>query len=141
MSTDVVVESEINAPIEKVWDLLANVEGYRDWSRVFSFVKAKAEPGGWAILKARLAGPVAMFVPVRFDTFDEQREIRWHGGVGPVAYGSHYLKLQAIDENTTLLTHGEDFTGVAIKAGWGLIGKQLPGAYKAFNREVQRKLG
>lgn len=141
MSQEVVAEIELDHPITAVSDLLCDVEHYKDWSRVFSFRFAQARPGGRALLMARLAGPVVAAIPVKFDNLDPEREVRWSGGFKVAAHGSHYLKMEKIDEDRTRLIHGEVFTGPAIELPWNAISGNLTRAYHAFNREVQRQLG
>ncbi|MDX1496337.1 MAG: SRPBCC domain-containing protein [Salinisphaeraceae bacterium] len=135
MPRDILTEAEINAPISRVWNVLADIDTWDTWTSIFNFKKAKLEPGGRGLLLARV-GPGAAPLPIRFDVVDNEREIRWHGGVPGVLHGSHFLKLEKIDDKTTRLIHGEEFTGLVINASWKLIGDQLPAAYDKFNRDL-----
>ncbi len=140
MPHEIHTEIELDATPEQVWNLLEDVSRWREWSRIFSFVRPNARPGGFALLLASVGGPLPAALPVRFDTFDTHREIRWHGGPKMVAHGSHFLRLEALENNRTRLVHGEEFCGALVDAGWHLFGNKLPGAYHAFNKEVARKL-
>lgn len=139
MAHDVTTEVTLDAPIAEVWALLADVHNWSNWNRIFRFSRASLKPGGAGMLWARI-GPAEIPLRVKFQVVDEQRELRWEGGVGPVLHGSHYLKLEAIDDTHTRLTHGETFKGVVISASWKLLVGQLPAAYKAFNKQLAKKL-
>lgn len=139
MPHDVHTQIELEAPIGKVWSLLADINSWDTWTPIFNFKMASLKPGGRALLLAKV-GPAPAPLPVKFDVVDKERELRWHGGVKGMLYGSHFLKLEKIDENRTRLIHGEEFSGLVISASWGLLGKQLPAAYKAFNRHLSRRL-
>lgn len=140
MAQEVRTEIELDAPVGKVWALLADIDSWDDWNSVFRFRRADARQGGRGLLLAKV-GPVAVPLPIQFDVVDKERELRWHGGLPHVVHGSHYLKLEALENNRTRLVHGEDFSGIVISASWRLIGKQLPAAYRAFNRALERRLG
>ncbi len=140
MSQEIRTEVELDATPDEVWNLLSDVSSWREWSKVFSFLRPNARPGGFAVLLASVGGPLPAALPVRFDVFDTRREIRWHGGTRLAAHGSHYLQLEPLPGERTRLVHGEVFSGPLIKAGWPLLGNKLPGAYHAFNKEVARRL-
>lgn len=139
MTRDVLTEIELDAPIGKVWSLLSDVDSWDTWTSIFNFKMANLKPGGRALLLAKV-GPAPAPLPVKFDVVEKERELRWHGGVPGVVYGSHFLKLEKVDASRTRLIHGEEFSGLVINASWGLLGKQLPAAYKAFNRHLQKRL-
>ncbi len=140
MSHDVSTEIELDAPIAKVWAILEDVEKYGDWNGIFKFTRANLKVGGRAILWAKVGAPFQVPLPVKFQVVDEEKELRWAGGFGPVVHGSHFLKLESLPNDRTRLTHGETFSGVVIDASWKAIGKGLPGAYKAFNKKLAQKL-
>lgn len=139
MAQEVLTEIELDAPIDIVWGVLADIESWPSWTRIFGFKFGKLKTGGRAVLMARV-GPGVAALPIRFDVVDRERELRWHGGIPGVVHGSHYLKLEDAGNGRTRLIHGEDFSGLVINATWGAIGKQLPGAYKAFNRDLARRV-
>ncbi len=139
MANEVKTEIEIDAPVSRVWALLQDIEHYKSWNRIFNFTHANLKPGGRGILWARV-GPAVTPLPVRFDVVEPECELRWHGGLQKLGYGSHYLRLEALPDDRTLLTHGEEFSGLLFNASWKLLGKQLPGAYKAFNKALVREL-
>lgn len=140
MSHEVQTQIELDAPVSKVWALLEDVDNYGNWNKVFKFSRANLQEGGRAILWAKVGAPVAAPLPVKFQVVQAEKELRWQGGFGPVVHGSHYLKLEALPNDRTRLTHGEEFRGVIIDASWKKIAEVLPGAYHAFNKALVRAL-
>lgn len=140
MAHDVLTEIELDAPVDKVWALLEDVENYSDWNSIFSFSRTNLKEGGRGILWAKVGAPFKVPLPIKFQVVDEEKELRWQGGFGPVVHGSHFLKLESLPNKRTRLTHGETFSGVVIDASWNAIGKGLPGAYRAFNKKLAQKL-
>ena len=129
MPRDVLTEAELDAPIDEVWAVLMDIDSWENWTNIFKFTRARLEEGGSAILWARV-GPAATPLPIKFDVIEEESELRWHGGLPGVVYGSHFIKLERIDAQRTRLIHGEEFSGLVISASWPLIGKQLPGIWR-----------
>lgn len=139
MAKAVRTEIELNAPPAAVWALLADVEHWQNWNNIFFFSKADLRVNGKAMLKVGL-GPTAAPVPVRFQTVAEQQELRWHGGLSAIGYGSHYIKLEAMPNNRTRLIHGEEFKGAAISLAWPAMKRSLPKLYRKFNQQVAAAL-
>ena len=140
MSHEVRTEIELDASVDKVWALLEDVENYGDWNKIFRFTRSNLKAGGRGILWAKVGAPFQVPLPVKFQVVEVGKELRWQGGVSPVVHGSHYLKLEALPNDRTRLVHGEEFSGAVINASWKAIGKQLPGAYHAFNKALVRAL-
>jgi len=139
MAKQILTEIDIDAPIAAVWAVLEDIQNWPEWNRAFSFRKADFRPRGRATLMAGL-GSASLPLPVRFEVIDKQKELRWHGGKKGLAYGSHYLKLQSLDQTRTRLIHGEEFSGAIVQLSWPLLKKPLPAAYKAFNRALKKRL-
>ncbi|MCB9636925.1 MAG: hypothetical protein H6721_32865, partial [Sandaracinus sp.] len=72
------------------------------------------------------------------------RELRWEGprvrALSPIARGSHYFRLEALDETRTRLVHGEDFGGPVFALPWKVLGPQLEKSYAALNRALAREV-
>lgn len=108
------IETEIviDAPIEVVWRVLMNFEGYRDWN---PFLNIEGDP----ILGNKLDVIISMdnkknFFKPKVVAYEEGRRFEWTGKLilkGLFA-GNHYFKLDPITEFQTKFVHGENFTGL-----------------------------
>lgn len=109
-------QRDYTASADELWALLAPVQDWQEWNHSFWFSRADFREGGKALLWVRL-GLARLPVPVKFQTIEPGRELRWHGGNPRIGYGSHYLRIEPIDDTRCRLHHGEDFAGLAARAG------------------------
>ncbi len=105
---------EIDAPREKVYAVLADLESYPKWNPYHRNVKGEFEEG--AELKINVLRPDGkqVDVPPHMLRIVENEEITWGGGVRGIFYGVHSFILQPGSEGKTLLKHNEDFSGLAV---------------------------
>jgi len=130
----------IDAPPSEVWKHLIDVDRWDEWTRQF---KLRGTPiaGGPARIKFSLFGRPAA-VDVAYQTVDEPRELRWHGGPKAIAYGSHFCILEPLDGGTrTRVRHGESFSGILAPLIVRLLefGRGGP-SYEGFNEDLRRRV-
>lgn len=105
---------EIDAPRERVYQVLADLENYPNWNPYHRRVEGEFKEGEPLTVYVTRPDGVDVEVPPHMIKIDENREITWGGGIKGVFYGVHSFKLQESDSGKTLLMHNEDFTGFAI---------------------------
>ena len=105
---------QIDAPKEKVYAVLADLDSYPEWNPYHRKVEGKFEEG--ADLKIYVLRPDGkeVKVPPHMMRIVENEEITWGGGIRGIFYGVHSFILESDAENKTLLKHNEDFSGFAI---------------------------
>jgi hypothetical protein len=130
----------IEAPPAEVWKHLIDVRRHPEWSQHFR-LKGTPVPGGPARIEFALFGR-QMGVDVAYKIVDEGRELRWHGGPKGVAYGSHFIILEPVDDGTrTRIRHGESFSGLLAPLVVGLLKTERGGpSYKGFNEDLRRRV-
>lgn len=101
----------INAPKELVWKWLTDFESYQQWNPLVSAVVGETIQGG--IIETTIV-PLNETFQVKLISLKPQQEIVWQGKRGAkfLLAGKHYYRLKAHDLNTTILEHGEYFTGI-----------------------------
>src|SRR5699024_6306623 len=65
--------------------------------------------------KMALVLPLGLFharVPVTVTRFDAEDELRWEAKLG-FFRGSHWLRIRALNDEQTQVSHGEDFDGLS----------------------------
>lgn len=130
----------IDAPPADVWKHLIDVSKHDDWSNHF-WLRGDPVVGGPGRIEFKLFG-VAAGANVVFQTVDEPRELRWHGGPKGIAYGSHFFILEELEGGSrTRLRHGESFQGLLAPLIVRLLRTERGGpSYNGFNEDLRRRV-
>ncbi|MCU0438133.1 MAG: SRPBCC domain-containing protein [Raineya sp.] len=101
---------EINAPVEKVWAELMNIESYPAWNPLVKTIQGDLKQGNE--IKIYII-PLKSNFKAKLTVFQSQKEMTWLGAVGAkwIVCGEHYYRLEAKGDKTLLL-HGEEFKGI-----------------------------
>lgn len=100
----------VRKTVDEVWEVIADASQFEEWCNLFWFEDEPFEEGE----DHTLIIPIGSFrarVPVKIVTLDEGRELRWDASFGGF-HGSHWLRISALNEEQTQITHGEDFQGL-----------------------------
>lgn len=102
---------EINAPVEKVWEVLTDFDSYPAWNPLVGSLKGQLTMGSSI---ATYIVPLQKTYHPRIVVLEPQHEITWLGVQGArfLMAGKHYYRLEKISETKTQLFHGERFTGL-----------------------------
>jgi hypothetical protein len=111
-------EIEIDAPPQKVWDVLTNFTAFQEWNPFITEAGGELKEGArLSITIAPPEGSEQTFRPTVLRV-EEPRELRWRGTLGYswIFSGEHFFLLEAVDDGRrTRLVHGEDFGGLLVK--------------------------
>ena len=115
-------EVEIDAPRERVWQVLMDFSAYSDWNPFITRISGAPEKGNSLVVTLRRSeGRESTFRP-RVICYRPQKEFRWVGSLftGWVFRGEHFFELQTLDfgdgdAERTRLIHGENFSGILVK--------------------------
>lgn len=113
-SQSIYTEIEIDAPREVVWAELTNTDEHANWNPFFKEFKGEIEVGSQLDVTIQPPGGSAMrFRPFVLEA-NANEELRWIGHLGfkGIFDGEHYFILEEQADGTTLLRHGETFTGM-----------------------------
>ena len=102
---------EINAPKDVVWNHLIDFEKYIEWNPLVSKITGEIAEGG-TIYTTII--PLKETFAAQLLSYKKEEEIVWQGKriASFLLAGKHYYKLRQQDESTTILEHGEYFTGL-----------------------------
>ncbi len=132
----------INAPAERIWELLADFPGHDRWDPMLRGVRGKCTPGATVFFWIRL-GPARLPVTAEVLTATPGVELRW---VGPsprwmrgVASGEHFFAITELGPRQSRFEHGETFRGAIVPARSDRVEGKLRPAYEAFNRALKRE--
>lgn len=132
----------IDASVDAIWKVLTDFASYDAWNPVVKKARGRASVGADLDFVLQI-GPLKAPIAARVVEADG-RELRWEGprvrALSPIARGSHYFRLEALDETRTRLVHGEDFGGPVFALPWKVLGPQLEKSYAALNRALAREV-
>lgn len=106
----------LDARANEVWAVLTDFPAYGEWNPFITEISGLlAEDDRLAVALLQSNGKTARFRP-RVLRVSPARQIRWLGKLGPGGLfdGEHYFVLEPQTDGTTVLTHGERFTGVLV---------------------------
>ena len=141
MSTTVVTTIDINADRQAVWDVLTDFPAYPEWNPFMDRIEGTAEVGRRLVVHlAGRGGRGTTFRPTVLVATPGE-ELRWIGKLGPGGLfdGVHSFVLTAKPDGTTLLTHGERFTGILVALLKGATANSHTG-FEAFNEALRRRV-
>jgi hypothetical protein len=120
---------EINAPPEKVWQVLSATDAYPDWNPFIRSIAGRLEQG--KTIKVSLSLPVGGsfgFKPLILKA--SFPEIRWKGKflLGGLFDGEHYFRVESVSPNITRFFDGEHLSGVLV----GLLSSALEKTKRGF---------
>lgn len=105
---------EIDAPGEKVYAILADLEAYPEWNPYHRNVQGQFSEGAKLAVEVTRPDGKKISIPPHMLRITENQEITWGGGIRGVFYGEHSFILSTTESGGTLLQHNEDFSGFAI---------------------------
>lgn len=133
---------DINAPRERVWDVLTSFRMWDEWNPVITRMRAVLSPGT-PVSFVIAAGGHELKIKAEMIKVEHGRELRWKGPpswlVGRVLRGEHYLMVAPAGVGKSRIVHGERFEGIALPVLWSKLRSDLEVAYAAMNRALKAR--
>lgn len=114
--TEIRAEIEIDAPAERVWQVLVDFTSYPQWNPVMRVVRREAEPGTRLKVHIRPWRRLGMSFCPTVLTADPSRELRWRGQLllSGLFAGEHSFTIEPIGKNKVRFIQQEVFTGLLV---------------------------
>jgi len=138
------IKSEIivNAPPEKVWNVLINVNGWQSWNPTVNACSGDAAIGSALdiTMKNESGGDGPHYSP-KITAMDRPNKFQWRAtmGAGFVFTNDKVLELQVVPTGTKVI-HRELFSGLMVPLFGGKLEAGVPGILKAFNEGLKSKV-
>jgi len=107
-------ETEIAAPAERVWDILADFESYPKWNPLLKGLRGTLTSGSRLRVKVHLAWWFRMIIHPVVLQAEAPRLLRWKGSliIPGLFAGVHAFEIEQIDNDRVKLTQSETFSGL-----------------------------
>ena len=131
MKKNIQTEEIIEAPVNKVWQVLTDFENHPGWNPFITHISGEKREGGK--LKVSINPPEGKgmtFRPVVLK-YDPEKEFRWKGslGINGLFDGEHYFLLEEVSPESTRFVHGEKFSGLLV----GMMGDMFNKTQSGFS--------
>jgi uncharacterized protein YndB with AHSA1/START domain len=131
----------IAAAPERVWRVLTDFDAFPEWNPLV--LRAEGEAGPGAALRLLIAQPdgsgIHRWLWAAIDEWRPGERLAWTGGPWPFFRGHHWFGL-APKDGGTLLTHGEDMSGLYPWLRRREIAERFRPGYEQMNAAVVRRL-
>jgi hypothetical protein len=107
----------VQAPAFAVWDVLSDLEGWKDWNPLFTEAEGRLSIGTLMRLRRVRADGKGELEEVRVVDWVPNEQILWLKVIAPFARSLAFLEIEALSETACVLAAGEVFDG--------LIGERL----------------
>lgn len=110
-------EITIDAPPERVWRILTDLEGYRSWNPFLVESSGQVEIGQRLVNRLQAPGGRAQTFRPTVTAVDHARTFEWLGRLGlpGIFDGRHRFDLEPTADGGTRLVHQEHFNGVLVR--------------------------
>ena len=102
------VETTINAPAEKIWEVLTDTAAYPEWNPTFVEVDGTYSQGGKVLNKVQDPSGAVLEMTATVAMLNPARELRQKGGVPLVITFDHRWILEPIEGGTKVTQHEVD---------------------------------
>lgn len=142
MSKTIVTEIDIDAPPQRVWQVLSNLAAYREWNPFILEATGEAAVGSHLTLRMQpVVGREMTLRPTVIDVRDGER-LRWlgHLGVPGILDANHCFELTARDGGGTRLVQHERFSGLLVPFVSGTVDRGTRPAFVLMNEALKRRV-
>ena len=132
-------EIEIDAPVERVWDVFFDVENYPSWNPFIKSFKGQIERGKKFHVTIQTPGSPPMHFNPRCLKLDKPYELRWLGRlfIPRLFDGEHIFELKALVGNKTRFVQREKFKGILVPFLWGGLKSKTKKGFVLMNQKLK----
>lgn len=139
MSYTICTHIEIDAPVERIWEILIDLDRYHEWNPFITNAKGRIAPGAtFEVRPVSDGGKRHVFVPQVTD-YQEHREFTWTGEFyfRWLALGDHTFRLTGLEDGRVRLDHDERIYGIAAPLLYLFAKGQIRVGFEAMNAALK----
>ena len=131
---------EIDAPAERVWDVLSDLSRYEEWNPFMTQAEGELIEGAKLAIRIQPPGGRQMeFRPTVLEV-EPRRSVRWLGRfiLPGIFDGEHTLAVEPAGESAARFTQRERFSGI-LTAFSGKLFDRTQAGFEAMNEALKRR--
>ncbi len=134
-------EIDIDAPVERVWQVLMDFEAFREWNPFIRRISGKAEVGARLDVTIGASGTRGMRFRPKVMKVAPNREFRWLGRVGlPGLFdGEHIFELKPLSSIGTRFVQRERFRGIFVPFLARSLDRDARRGFEEMNRALRAR--
>jgi len=138
---EVSAEIEIEAPAERVWEVLTDFAKFPEWNPFIRLMSGEVRTGAHLEVRLEPPGGRAMSFKPKMVNVETNREIRWLGRllIPGLFTGEHSFTIQALDEKGVRFVQHEKFTGLLVPFMAKSLDKDTKSGFEAMNRALKER--
>ncbi len=136
----IVTVVDINAPGDRVWQVLTDLDGYRSWNPFLTSASGTVAPGSTITIAAKVGNRTITFHP-RISAVEPRKKLAWVGRLLSSEFfeGEHEFEVIELDQSHTRVIQSEHFKGMLVAALWGRFSPALLQGFRAMNDALKRR--
>lgn len=133
-------EVEIDAPAERVWQMLSNFAAYPNWNPFIRRISGRAKTDSRLEVYMQPSGARGMsFKPV-VRRCDANRELRWQSRLWGIPYlldGEHHFIIEPVDNRRVRFVQRETFKGLLVPVFAGYLDRDVRRGFEEMNQALK----
>jgi hypothetical protein len=132
---------EVNAPANRVWDILTTLDRYPEWNPQIPQASGDLREGGRINLRLALPGRPAMDVSAAIEQSRPTSLLTWRGHVGApwLFEGYRRFEITPVATGRVSVTHVEDIHGLLAPLFSMMMGAQVQTSHDALNAALKSR--
>jgi hypothetical protein len=142
MAKQLHAEVEVQAPPDRVWEVLTDFAAYHEWNPFIVQAAGQAVPGSRLELHMRLSGRRTTTIRPEVLEADPGRRLRWLGRVlVPGLFdGEHRFTIEPAGPGRARLTQQEEFRGLLAPLVLAAIAKATLASFHEMNQALKARV-
>ena len=132
---------EIEAPAERVWQVLTDFAAYPEWNPFIRRVNGRPEVDEQLVVRMRPSGTKGMTFRPTVLKAEPNRQLRWLGHllVPGLFDGEHIFEIEELDEDRVLFTQREIFRGLLVPLLARSLDRETQRGFEEMNRALRER--
>ncbi|MEL6557923.1 MAG: SRPBCC domain-containing protein [Bacteroidota bacterium] len=111
MAFEIITKIKINASAERIWEVFAAFDQYRDWNPFMKSIEGEVVPGKQIFVTVEGMS----FKPTVLE-FEKHKKLVWRGTLlhSALFSGTHAFEIEPLRDNSCIFHHTERFGGILL---------------------------